>query len=344
MNLFERIAQRFAPSPPPTPPSRPPTVLVEFLADRGRLEQELSALGSLVAAGETRSREGLAELAERLAAASAAIQSALAGTGNAIKTELAASRSALSSDLATSAAAIREDLAQSQATLAEQIDGVGREVGKLGREQFRATTLLDGHSETLDELAGAWREHLELREREADEARQVLARLEDQIRLGLVKDLLPVADALAESIRAARDLRSELRMPPAPELPRPSPEPPRPSLLDWLRGAPPPPAPPVPPTPAPPRSRTHDAALASWLDGLLLVERRLLALLEREDVRPIATTGEIFDPNRHIAVAVESDGKAPDGTIVSEELRGFTLGDRVLRHAEVVVARGGISE
>jgi molecular chaperone GrpE (heat shock protein) len=81
------------------------------------------------------------------------------------------------------------------------------------------------------------------------------------------------------------------------------------------------------------------AALEAWLEGLLLVERRLLAVLEREDVRPIPALGQPFDPDRHLAVAVTVDSRVADGTVVAEERRGYSLGSRVLRHAEVVVAR-----
>ncbi|MGI8551511.1 MAG: nucleotide exchange factor GrpE [Dehalococcoidia bacterium] len=90
---------------------------------------------------------------------------------------------------------------------------------------------------------------------------------------------------------------------------------------------------------APETVDSRAAALESWLQGLLLIERRLLALLEGEGVRPIATLGRSFDPDQHLAVAVTQTSDAPDGTVIGEDLRGYTLGERVLRHAEVVVAR-----
>jgi molecular chaperone GrpE (heat shock protein) len=162
-----------------------------------------------------------------------------------------------------------------------------------------------------------------------------LGELETQVRLRLVKDLLPVADALDASLRAARELPLVV-------------EPAQPAFDDsWLArlrlvlaG---PPADPTPTTPAPATDRR--TALDSWLQGLLLVERRLQALLEREGVRPIAALGQPFDPYRHLAVAVAGNGSGavPDGTIVGEELRGYTYGDRVLRHAEVVVARNQVT-
>jgi hypothetical protein len=78
---------------------------------------------------------------------------------------------------------------------------------------------------------------------------------------------------------------------------------------------------------------------STHLQAALLTEGRLLALFERDGVRPIPTVGQPFDPHRHVAVAVALARRVPDGTVVGEELRGYTAGDRVLRHAEVVVAR-----
>lgn len=210
-----------------------------------------------------------------------------------------------------------------EADRSPRLDALLEEVGKLGREQFRATTLLEGHGAVLDELADAWREHAARHERESAEPRPTLAELEGRARLGLIKDLLPLADALEASLEAARALAAEPRATPTPA--------PAGSWLARLRGTPLPPA---------PRTAPRDAVEA-WLDGLALVQRRLLALLEREDVQPIAALGRPFDPHRHLAVGVRPDRGVPDGTVVGEELRGYLLGERVLRHAQVVVARAG---
>jgi respiratory nitrate reductase gamma subunit len=54
---------------------------------------------------------------------------------------------------------------------------------------------------------------------------------------------------------------------------------------------------------------------------------------------PIPTLGQSFDPNRHVAVATDTSGRAAEGIIVAEDRRGYTTPDKVLRYAEVVVAR-----
>jgi molecular chaperone GrpE (heat shock protein) len=205
---------------------------------------------------------------------------------------------------------------------ADQLDRLIAEVARLGREQFRATTLLEGCGSSLDQLGDTVREHIDQELREHAETSRVQGALVDQIRARLVIDLLPVADALQASIVAARDLIAAGRSVRGERSDR------------WTRmqrllgggraGISEPP---------------HLAALEGWLEGQVLVERRLLALLEREGVRPIVAVGEAFDPHYHVGVAVSDRYGAADGTVVAEEVRGYTLGDRVLRHAEVVVAR-----
>jgi molecular chaperone GrpE len=75
----------------------------------------------------------------------------------------------------------------------------------------------------------------------------------------------------------------------------------------------------------------------TWLDGLRLMYRKLLALLEASGVRPIEADGQAFDPRYHEAVA-HVDGE--EGKVLSEVQRGYMLHDRVLRPAMVVVGRG----
>jgi molecular chaperone GrpE len=79
----------------------------------------------------------------------------------------------------------------------------------------------------------------------------------------------------------------------------------------------------------------------TWLDGLRLMYRKLLALLESAGVRPIESEGQKFDPRIHEAVA-HVDGE--ENKVLSEVQRGYMLHDRVLRPAMVVVGRGSSQE
>ena len=54
----------------------------------------------------------------------------------------------------------------------------------------------------------------------------------------------------------------------------------------------------------------------------------------------MAALGEPFDPHRHIAIdSVPASEDAAAGTVVAEYRRGYAQGERLLRLAEVVVAR-----
>jgi molecular chaperone GrpE len=89
--------------------------------------------------------------------------------------------------------------------------------------------------------------------------------------------------------------------------------------------------------------RALDAARASQeaakvVEGVALIQRELLKVLERVGVTRYSAVGERFDPNRHDAAGrVVSTNQAPD-TVVAELTAGYTLNGRVLRPAQVVVA------
>jgi molecular chaperone GrpE len=77
----------------------------------------------------------------------------------------------------------------------------------------------------------------------------------------------------------------------------------------------------------------------AMLEGIKLVQKEFHRVLEDSGVKKIETTGKQFDPNLHEAVmAVETD-EVPDGQIVEEVRSGYTFNDRLLRAAQVRVAK-----
>jgi molecular chaperone GrpE len=77
---------------------------------------------------------------------------------------------------------------------------------------------------------------------------------------------------------------------------------------------------------------------ARVVEGVELIQRELLRVLERHGLTRYSALGQRFDPTRHEAVArVVSDEQAPD-TVVSEVAPGYALNGRVLRPAMVGVA------
>jgi molecular chaperone GrpE len=75
------------------------------------------------------------------------------------------------------------------------------------------------------------------------------------------------------------------------------------------------------------------------LDGLRAVLDQMDAVLARQGAQRIGATGDRFDPERHEAIAVQASAEVPDRTILAVERSGYALGDRVIRPAQVVVAR-----
>jgi molecular chaperone GrpE len=71
-------------------------------------------------------------------------------------------------------------------------------------------------------------------------------------------------------------------------------------------------------------------------DGVRLVHRQLASVLEREGLAEIETNGK-FDPHVHEALLSQPSDEQ-EGSVLEVLQKGYTLGDRVLRPARVVIA------
>jgi len=75
-----------------------------------------------------------------------------------------------------------------------------------------------------------------------------------------------------------------------------------------------------------------------FIEGVELIRKNFMALLENKGVKEIEAKGKLLDVNFHEAITqIDAPGAEPD-TIVEEYQTGYTLGDRVIRHAKVIVA------
>ena len=74
-----------------------------------------------------------------------------------------------------------------------------------------------------------------------------------------------------------------------------------------------------------------------FYDGIVLVNQQVNEVFADMGVQEIATVGETFDPNFHEAVAVEEDPELAPNSITGEMLRGYRIGNRVIRHSMVKV-------
>jgi len=84
----------------------------------------------------------------------------------------------------------------------------------------------------------------------------------------------------------------------------------------------------------------EDVAEHSWAQGISLIGQKLGRLLEQQGLERIGGEGDIFDPHVHEAVAYEEHPVYDEGQVASVYRPGYRLRDRVLRPAQVVVARG----
>ncbi len=72
--------------------------------------------------------------------------------------------------------------------------------------------------------------------------------------------------------------------------------------------------------------------------GLDMVQRQLHEILAKHGVEPIEAHGRPFDPNLHDAVMQQPSREHPEGTVVNELSRGYTIRERVLRPSKVAVS------
>ena len=75
----------------------------------------------------------------------------------------------------------------------------------------------------------------------------------------------------------------------------------------------------------------------NWVEGVSLINRKFIAVLESHGVTEISALGEEFDPNFHEAVMYEI---GEEGMVIRELQKGYKLHDRVIRPTMVVVGKG----
>lgn len=85
------------------------------------------------------------------------------------------------------------------------------------------------------------------------------------------------------------------------------------------------------------KSGSSDSAV---LDGMTMVYKQLQDFLAGSGVETVDATGQKFDPNLHEAIAQEDHPEAEEGTVIRQIRKGYKLRDRLIRPANVVVAKG----
>ncbi len=73
---------------------------------------------------------------------------------------------------------------------------------------------------------------------------------------------------------------------------------------------------------------------------LRMFQWQMNEVLRNEGLNPVSTVGETFNPYVHEAIEAVEDSDKPEGTIIEEVRKGYTLGNETLRPARVKVSMG----
>ncbi len=88
----------------------------------------------------------------------------------------------------------------------------------------------------------------------------------------------------------------------------------------------------------------RNGAPAAFTEGFQLIYNQLRAAIEKAGVQAIDAEGQAFDPNLHEAITHIPSDTVPEEHVVTQTRRGYKMGDKLLRAAQVVVSSGPAAE
>jgi molecular chaperone GrpE (heat shock protein) len=250
-------------------------------------------------------------------------------------------------------------LAQKLAELAgkEQLVELASTITRLSRTQFKSNALGETKEQQIERAMATLQDLVTRREQLHDQLEHRRQERFDEVRqearAEFAAELLPALDSVELALASGQALvarqRQELaawdQQQAGTTLPA-EPQPPAAGLWQKLRLTFTGPAAPVLPTPPEPPG-LPDAVTAmpdvleAWLQGLTLVRDRFLAFLAAEGIEAMQALDTPFDPYLHVAMQAETRDDVAPHTVVRVLRQGYRQQHRVLRYAEVVVARAG---
>jgi len=72
--------------------------------------------------------------------------------------------------------------------------------------------------------------------------------------------------------------------------------------------------------------------------GMELIQQKFKTFLENRGIAKLECRGKDFNPNEHDAIMMQPRTGFPAGVVLEEVSPGYKLGDRVIRHAQVIVS------
>ena len=82
----------------------------------------------------------------------------------------------------------------------------------------------------------------------------------------------------------------------------------------------------------------ESADVQSYKDGVQITTNQLASVFDKFNIAEVNPVGEKFDPNKHQAISMLDSDQEPN-TVLTVLQKGYTLNDRVLRPALVMVAK-----
>jgi molecular chaperone GrpE (heat shock protein) len=234
-----------------------------------------------------------------------------------------------------------------------QLVAISDTMTRLGRTQFKSNALGETRDQHIERSLNTLQELLAQREQHQTQSQHSLAQqletVRQEARGELAAALLPALDSVDLALASGQALvvrqRQEIaaweqqaRAAQAPELP--------PATGAWqklrrkvARQAVSVPLTPPAPCPLPEAVTAMPDVLDAWLQGLTLMRERFLAVLAGEGIEVMAALHTPFDPHVHVAVQTEIRDDVAPQTVIRVLRQGYRQHQRVLRYAEVVVAR-----
>jgi molecular chaperone GrpE (heat shock protein) len=234
-----------------------------------------------------------------------------------------------------------------------QLVAISDTMTRLGRTQFKSNALGETRDQHIERSLNTLQELLAQREQHQTQSQHSLAEqletVRQEARGELAAALLPALDSVDLALASGKALvvlqRQEIaaweqqaRAAQAPELP--------PATSAWQKlrrkvaaQAVSVPLTPPAPCPLPEAVTAMPDVLDAWLQGLTLMRERFLAVLAGEGIEVMAALHTPFDPHVHVAVQTEIRDDVAPQTVIRVLRQGYRQHQRVLRYAEVVVAR-----
>ncbi|MDY0148555.1 MAG: nucleotide exchange factor GrpE [Kiritimatiellia bacterium] len=84
----------------------------------------------------------------------------------------------------------------------------------------------------------------------------------------------------------------------------------------------------------------NNGAPKTFTEGFHLIYTQLLSAIEKAGVQAIDAEGQPFDPNLHEAMSAQHSDTVPVDHVMTQTRRGYKMGEKLLRPAQVIVSSG----